>query len=144
MLRRGIILRAVSKQQRKDASNCKKIFASTGRVIANAAPYRVDGEAGCFKFESHRRAQEDEVFFDNRRDFFPALQGEQWYLTRGSSESISDCQPQITAEQAVLIQPDLLRREAYSISQGSKPCGVVLVRIFGVNRFARLEFDAEL
>ncbi|MCI0419522.1 MAG: hypothetical protein L0312_09920 [Acidobacteria bacterium] len=54
--------------------------------MANSAPYRVDGEVGRFSFRSYRLEQEGEVFFDSARDFFPGLQGEQWYLTRGFKE----------------------------------------------------------
>lgn len=48
--------------------------------------YRVDGEIGRFSFTSHRLEREGEVLIDSARDIFPALQGEQWYLTRGFKE----------------------------------------------------------
>lgn len=55
-------------------------------MISNCAIYRVDGEVGRFTFESHRLEQEGKVFFDSAKNLFPALQGEQWYLTQGFKE----------------------------------------------------------
>jgi hypothetical protein len=43
----------------------------------------VDGEIGRFSFPTYRLAQQGAVVFDSGRELFPALRGEQWYLTRG-------------------------------------------------------------
>lgn len=55
-------------------------------MSANWTPYRVDGEIGRFSFPSYRLERAGEVVFDSGRELFPALSGEQWYLTRGFKE----------------------------------------------------------
>jgi hypothetical protein len=52
-------------------------------VSANSTAYRVDGEIGRFRFPTYRLEQEGAVVFDSGCELFPALSGEQWYLTRG-------------------------------------------------------------
>jgi hypothetical protein len=58
----------------------------SGEVKANPIPYRVDGEIGRFRFTTYRLEVEGEVSFDSGRELFPALKGEQWYLSLGFKE----------------------------------------------------------
>lgn len=53
---------------------------------ANLSLYRVDGEIGRFRFPTYRMEEEGEVLFDSGRELFPALNGEEWYLTQGFKE----------------------------------------------------------
>lgn len=53
---------------------------------ANPSLYRVDGEIGRFRFSTYRMEEEGEVLFDSGRELFPALKGEEWYLTQGFKE----------------------------------------------------------
>ncbi len=53
---------------------------------ANPSLYRVDGEIGRFRFPTYRLEAAGEVLFDSGRELFPALNGEEWYLTRGFKE----------------------------------------------------------
>jgi hypothetical protein len=55
-------------------------------VKVNPSFYRVDGEIGRFRFPTYRMEEEGAVLFDSGRELFPALNGEEWYLTRGFKE----------------------------------------------------------
>jgi hypothetical protein len=57
-------------------------------VKVHPTPYRVDGEVGCFTFTTHGLGNEGAapVHHLTGREFFPPLQGQQWYQTRGFKE----------------------------------------------------------
>ena len=49
-------------------------------------PYRVDGEVGRFTFTTHGLQQGTTLRHQTSRFWFPALQGKEWYRTRGFKE----------------------------------------------------------
>jgi len=49
-------------------------------------PYRGDGEVGRFTFTTHGVMQGPELRYRTSRWLFPALQGKEWYRTRGFKE----------------------------------------------------------
>jgi hypothetical protein len=55
-------------------------------VQAHDTPYQVDGEVGRFTFTTHGVEQGSELRYRTSRWLFPALQGKEWYRTRGFKE----------------------------------------------------------
>ncbi len=57
-------------------------------MIAHPTPYRVDGEVGRFEFTTHGIGNGGSAPLHHLtgRAFFPPLQGQQWYQTRGFKE----------------------------------------------------------
>lgn len=74
---------------KKKAQEYAREYAEAGEVvIAHETPYRVDGEVGRFAFTTHGigKGGSAPVHHLTGREFFPPLQGQQWYQTRGFKE----------------------------------------------------------
>ena len=60
-----------------------KQAGKTKEVIKNVTPYRVDGEAGRFTFETHRVISDGQVIYNTASDVFKSLNGKEYYKTIG-------------------------------------------------------------
>jgi hypothetical protein len=50
------------------------------------APIRVDGEIGCFSFDTHRIQSSGKATFNTSKEVFPPLKGKELYRTQGFKE----------------------------------------------------------
>jgi hypothetical protein len=67
----------------------KKKACQTGSehdIYVNEVPYRVDGEIGCFTFNTHYIQTSGQPIFNTSFDIFPALKGKELYRTQGFKE----------------------------------------------------------
>lgn len=67
----------------------KKKACQTGSehdIYVNKVPYRVDGEIGCFTFNTHRIQTSSQPIFNTSKEVFPALKGKELYRTQGFKE----------------------------------------------------------
>jgi len=63
-----------------------KRAGKTGEILKNVTPYRVDGEAGRFTFETHSVIADGQVAYNTARDVFCSLNGMEYYKTVGFKE----------------------------------------------------------